>query len=257
MMNGILENVTNEITKEFKAILKDNLVGVYLHGSATMGCFNPEKSDIDVIVVVNRPMSKQTKKELMDCIVNINNMAPQKGLEMSVVLRSNCKPFIYPTPFELHFSPMHLGWYRSNPDDYVEKMNGEDEDLAAHFTVITQRGKCLVGLPIKEVFGEVPMEYYMDSIWNDVCDAESDIIDNSMYLILNLARVLAYKMEKNVLSKKEGGEWALATLPAIYHETVSLALADYEDGNNHEYDCEMLKDYARFMLEKIKQENYS
>ncbi|MBP5186668.1 MAG: nucleotidyltransferase domain-containing protein, partial [Clostridiales bacterium] len=38
-------------------ILKDNLTGIYLHGSAVMGCFNPEKSDIDLIVVVNEPLT--------------------------------------------------------------------------------------------------------------------------------------------------------------------------------------------------------
>ena len=35
-------------------------------------------------------------------------------------------------------------------------MIGADKDLAAHFTVIRARGRCLCGLPIDEVFGEVP-----------------------------------------------------------------------------------------------------
>jgi len=33
-----------------KEILEDSLVGIYLHGSAAMGCFNPAKSDIDLLV---------------------------------------------------------------------------------------------------------------------------------------------------------------------------------------------------------------
>lgn len=33
-----------------KDILGENLVGVYLHGSLAMGCFNPQRSDIDLII---------------------------------------------------------------------------------------------------------------------------------------------------------------------------------------------------------------
>ena len=33
-------------------ILGDNLIGIYLHGSAVMGCYNEKKSDIDLLVVV-------------------------------------------------------------------------------------------------------------------------------------------------------------------------------------------------------------
>ena len=33
-----------------------------------------------------------------------------KGIEMSIVTKTVCNPFVYPTPFELHFSAMHIGW---------------------------------------------------------------------------------------------------------------------------------------------------
>ena len=32
-------------------IFGKDLTGVYLHGSLAMGCFNPQKSDIDLMVV--------------------------------------------------------------------------------------------------------------------------------------------------------------------------------------------------------------
>ena len=36
---------------------------------------------------------------------------------------------------------------------YFSKMNGTDSDLAAHFTIIRKRGKCLYGLPIEQACG--------------------------------------------------------------------------------------------------------
>ena len=245
----------NEILTEFvnrsKDILKENLTGIYLHGSAVMGCYNPKKSDLDLIVVVNNSMTDPEKKEIMDMVVDLNAKGPAKGIEMSIVKREVCKPFVYPTPFELHFSVMHLGWYKDSPDDYISKMNGADSDLAAHFTIIKKRGKCLCGEPIDDVFAEVPQADYMDSIKDDIAEAEDDIIDNTMYITLNLARVLAYKKEEKVLSKKEGGEWALNVVPNEYHDQIKEAMREYETGENVAYDAELAKHYAEYMLKEI------
>jgi streptomycin 3"-adenylyltransferase len=146
---------------------------------------------------------------------------------------------------------MHTGWYRKDPEDYIRKMNGTDKDLAAHFTVIRARGCCLYGLPIPGVFGEVPEQDYLDSIWNDVSGAEEEIMDNPMYLILNLARILAYLKEKKVMSKKEAGEWGLKYLPGQYHSLIRSALQEYEGGEAVRYDREQAGNYAAYMLEQI------
>ncbi|MBQ2031591.1 MAG: nucleotidyltransferase domain-containing protein, partial [Lachnospiraceae bacterium] len=167
--------IAGRFTTESKQILGDNLVGVYLHGSAVMGCFNPEKSDVDLLVVVNEEPTDAVKRTFLDMVVSLDESGSAKGIEMSIVERSVCKPFVYPTPFVLHFSKMHLDWYRSNPEDYIAKMKGTDRDLAAHITVIRARGVCLCGAPIDEVFGEVPKQDYMDSLWYDIADAEEDI----------------------------------------------------------------------------------
>lgn len=41
---NILENITKKAVEQSRNILGDNLVGIYLHGSAVMGCFNPERA---------------------------------------------------------------------------------------------------------------------------------------------------------------------------------------------------------------------
>lgn len=246
-----MDAVIKCFVEKSKEILQDNLVGVYLHGSAVMGCYNPTKSDIDLIVVVKDSMPNTFKKVFMDMVVELNAKGPAKGIEMSIVKQGVCKSFVYPTPFELHFSVAHLEWYGKNPDDYISKMKGEDKDLAAHFTIITHRGKCICGAPIKDVFADVPIKDYVDSIWNDIADAEEDIADDPMYMILNLARVLAYLKDGLVLSKKEGGEWALNNLPGMYHSLIQDAMKEYADGVDITYETNLAKDYARYMVEQI------
>lgn len=245
-------DLINEFVNKTKDVLKDSLAGIYLHGSSVMGCFNPEKSDIDLIIVVDDKMSNTTKKAYMDMVVDLNSYAPAKGIEMSIVRKDFCNPFVYPTPFELHFSAMHLKWYMDNPEDYILKMNGTDKDLAAHFTIIRKRGKCLYGLPIEDVFAVVPKADYMDSIWNDIAEASEEIVENTMYLTLNLARVLAFAKDGLVLSKKEGGEWGLKNVPEEYHSLIENALSEYVSSVVPQYDKELSVKYAEYMLESIR-----
>ena len=252
MLSPQTDTLIKEFVKQSKEILQDNLVGIYLHGSAAMGCFNPQKSDIDLIIVVSRPMSDSVKRAYMDMAVGYNAQGPAKGIEMSIVLREKCNPFIYPTPFELHFSMGHLGWYRADPDDYIRKMNGTDKDLAAHFMIIHKRGKCLYGAPIEEVFAEIPGCNYMDSLWYDIEGAVEEISENTMYLTLNLARVLAYTKEGLVLSKKEGGEWAIRSLPAEYHPLITDALCEYTQNAEPVYDQALARRYAEYVIKQIQ-----
>lgn len=234
-----------------KLILQGNLTGIYLHGSAVMGCFNPDKSDLDLIVVVNRPVCDTVKKDFVDMVVALNDSAPAKGIEMSMVVRDVCNPFVYPTPFELHFSVTHLDWYKSNPEDYIQKMKGTDKDLAAHFTIIRSRGQCLYSTAIDEIFAPVPKDDYMDSIWNDIAEAADEITGNTMYLTLNLARVLAYKEEGLVTSKKEGGDWALKNTPTQFHPLIQDAMTEYAESKIIKYDSELAIQYASYMLNRI------
>lgn len=251
MQQEIPQDLIRSFVRDSARILGDQLVGIYLHGSAAMGCYHPKKSDLDFMIVVKDGMTEEVKRAFMDRIVKLNANGPAKGIEMSIVRQEVCDPFVYPTPFELHFSVMHLGWYLEDPVGYVRKMNGTDKDLAAHFTMIRRRGECLYGAPIKIVFGEVPVRDYIDSLWYDIEGAADEIEKNTMYLTLNLTRMLAYLKEGQILSKQEGGEWGILSLPEKYNPILLEALREYQ-GEEPAYDLELAKEYAQFMLSEIR-----
>lgn len=238
--------------RQSQAIFANKLTGVYLHGSLAMGCFNPQKSDIDIITVVNGEITPAEKRQYMDEIVRLNRYAPAKGIELSVVRRDICAAFAYPTPYELHFSPMHLSRYLADPTEYTANMHGTDYDLAAHFTIILNRGITLCGKPIPCVFGPVDGKYYMDSILRDIADAEAEIMLNPLYVTLNLCRAAAYAQEGLILSKCEGGEWAHGRVPAQYRAIVQSALDEYGGGAPMSADKAQLKDFAKYMLFSVR-----
>ena len=245
-------NLPNAFVCLCREVLADALTGVYLHGSLAMGCFNPVTSDVDLIVVSERAMSRAQKLHMMERLIGLNGRAPAKGIEMSVVLRSFCDPFVYPTPFELHFSPMHLPLYRADPDAYLQQMQGVDPDLAAHFTMIRQRGVTLYGAPAPDVFGPVDAAYYADSIWLDVQSAQEDVCEHPIYTVLNLCRVLAFLQERLYLSKQEGGEWGLRRLHAPHDALVAQALRCYRSGQAMRPDEALARSFARQMLGEIR-----
>ena len=151
-----VEEILSSIVLEYKDILQENLVGIYLHGSLAMGCFNPNYSDIDFLVVVKEEISTQLKRKLVDVLLELSMEGPAKDFEMSVILEEYAQQIKYPTPFVLHYSKAYRDRYLSDPSFICG--NYDDEDLAAHMTIIYHRGRCLFGKPISEVFQSVPKE---------------------------------------------------------------------------------------------------
>ncbi|MCF0147765.1 MAG: DUF4111 domain-containing protein [Clostridium sp.] len=246
-----IQKLLYKLVEDSCCIFKENLIGIYLHGSIAMECFNPMKIDLDILFVVENQITDFQKKKFMDVIVALNDIAPAKGIEMSLVRSKYCKNFTYPTTFDLHFSNMHLNWYKSNPIEYIEKMNGTDHDLAAQFLITKNRGIVLYGKPINDVFGEIPSEAYLDSIKRDIASSQDEVIENSIYIILNLCRVLAYVQDGLVLSKKEGGEWGIKNIDSKYKELIKEALACYTSDKNIVFNKSLALDYCKYMEKKI------
>ncbi|OAS82832.1 MULTISPECIES: aminoglycoside adenylyltransferase domain-containing protein [Metabacillus] len=59
-VNELLEKILFDV----KGILKNTFVGMYLHGSLALGDFDPNRSDIDYLVVTSESLSKEKISEL-------------------------------------------------------------------------------------------------------------------------------------------------------------------------------------------------
>ncbi len=244
--NELLEKVA----EKYKEILGNNLVGIYVHGSLAFGCYNDKVSDIDFIVVVYEPLSVEEKTELIKALTALERYAPEKGFEMSVVLKEHCSEFAYPTPFELHYSAAYRKDALDDSGRFAESMHGADHDLAAHFTVIKEVGYKVCGAEIDEIFGKVPREYFLDSIKRDIADAAEYIGYNPVYYALNLCRVLAFVKTGAVVSKVQGAEWAIENIPPVYAAIASEALSRYNTSEPFPEDMPIAA-FAEYMLNEI------
>ncbi|GGE68036.1 aminoglycoside adenylyltransferase domain-containing protein [Priestia taiwanensis] len=246
--NYYVEKFVDIVTEE----IGNNLIGVYLHGSLAMGCFHEETSDIDLLIIVQEKLSLETNKRVIQQVLELHDKMPNKrGMEFSILLQSTLTNFVYPTPFELHYSDFHREKYRTDETYICGGFN--DVDLAAHVMVTYHRGVTLYGKAIKNVFLPINRELYIQSILFDVENAYKEIIQSPTYFTLNLCRVLFFLREGVVSSKKEGGEWGLNMLLSKYYPLIQHCLHAYKGTiTNNELHQQELMDFAAYMLCEIK-----
>jgi Domain of unknown function (DUF4111)/Nucleotidyltransferase domain len=207
-------------------VLGESLVGVYLHGSLALGCFNPRRSDVDVLAVTRRPMPRGERRRIGEIVLahsGPHGSSPPWPLEISVLSLGDIHPWKYPTPYDFHYSPgAHEdaeGRERDDPDR-------RDADLAAHVTVVRRCGVRLVGDPIERVFPAVPRADYLDSLRRDLSWCRTQA--RPLYAVLSASRIWAAVADPETIHSKEtGAAWALAAAPEPFRPLVAQALAVY------------------------------
>lgn len=256
----------HNISRQLEAIvagtctrLSGSLVGVYLHGSLATGCFNPKRSDIDLLVVISRPLTSLERREFAELILELSRQP--SPVEVSIIRRYDMVPWKYPTPFDFHYSEC---WRESRSNDLIdgswktwESRPLVDEDLAAHIAVMNHRGVALYGPPIPEVFPKVPKQDYLASVLSDVLSPKYGLtgekIQYPVNAILNACRTLAYLRTGNVLSKDEGGNWALDALPEQFSNVIIVALDSYRNRSDDDsLDTAAMACFAEYARNEIE-----
>ncbi|MBU9674492.1 DUF4111 domain-containing protein [Planococcus sp. CP5-4] len=238
-------------------ILEQQPVGVYLHGSLAMGGFNPNRSDIDLIVVTKLPLSSRQKRELVRFL--LERSSKPFPIEISSLTLSQVENWSYPTPYDFHFSEFWRARYEAElRNGTALYLNGEektDVDLAAHFMILKHRGICLAGGPIQETFPSIPQQDYLASIMEDYEECVEKIHEKPMYCTLNLVRVYWYIKEGKICSKQEAGKWGQESLPEQFTELIQQAAEAYRTdrpgGAFVQEDLSAVRDYLRDEIELL------
>jgi len=233
------DTCTNETRRQVQNLLEvlqktegKNLVGLYLHGSLALGCFDPERSDLDLLGVTRQKLEMEARKTLFNALLRLSGTP--HPMEISLLCLDDLRPWRHPTPFDLHYSE---AWRQRIQDDLAGEgwktwgHSGQlDSDLAAHITILHRSGVCLYGTEIGEVFPPIPPTDYAASLLEEVEWEMERWQQDPLNALLSLVRVLAYLKDGLVLSKKEGGDWALKALPAYMQASVWQILAVYQRG---------------------------
>jgi predicted nucleotidyltransferase len=263
-MNSICETCSTEVKnvivhlqKEMTNIMEDDLVGSYLHGSLAMGGFNPKTSDIDILVVTGKPVKVDTKRRLANLFLKESN-SPYP-IEISFLHMGQLKEWHQPCEFDFHYSEFWRSRYEEDllngTSEWIHDDTKTDADLAAHITILHNRGICIAGRPIREVFPEVPRRDYITSIAGDFKDCIENIEEDPIYCSLNMIRVYWYLKEGVISSKQEAGNWSVVHGPEELRMTLQKVKDRY---SNLKEDCTftkeevfMVRDYYSERVEEL------
>lgn len=243
----------------FRRQLGENLTGVYLHGSLATGCFNPLRSDIDILAVTRQKMKLETKLALAQLLLDVSGKpAP---VEVSFLKFGELHPWRHPAVYDFHYSEDWREDFEGGDWKNLNAAAQRDVDLAAHITVLNHRGLCLYGKPAAEVFPAIPEQDFIDSVLADVLSVKYGLSGTfeifPVYVVLNACRTLVFLRNKSVMSKEEGGRWALENLPARFHKIIAVALNEYRHGQNEQSGLrqENLAEFAAFIKAEIERES--
>ena len=233
--------------------LGENLVGVYLHGSLVLGCFNPQRSDVDVVVLIRRPTSGAERRALVPVLLRSSGSkawprTPPYPLEIDVVAEPDVNPWRYPTRFDVHWSESHR---RAELEAGRLMPPGDSVDLAAHVTIVRQAGLALYGPPPADVFPEVPFEDYRDSLLRDLewCREQ----DRKFYSVQSASRIWATLTEGGLQSKATGAAWALERAPARFRQLIEGALALYRaETDDWDFDPDEANAYVDYVTAALR-----
>lgn len=233
-MNAQVERLVDGL----REALGDNLLGVYLHGSLAAGCFNPDQSDIDVLVVTHEVLSEEQRAALAQRLSSLQ-LRPHR-IELHSLSFEQLHPWRHPAPFDFYF--------------YSKASEGTtDPDLAAHISVARSTGVALHGPPPTEVFPPVPRSDYADALLHDLRWTLREHPDD-LYGALSPVRVWAGIADPETIHTKESAaRWALERVPAEHRPTLEHALAIYCGERKEDLNPEAVRALAVFVVARVEE----
>jgi streptomycin 3"-adenylyltransferase len=228
-----------------------DLTGVYLHGSAALGCYGPH-SDVDVIAATGRRSSTAEQRRLADLCLAVSRPTWDEShclLELDVVVAPELRPWRYPPPLDFHYSrSLHGAFERGDPKPWRVD---ESADLAASIAVLHAAGVVLAGAPVEDVFPPVPVADYRAAIVSDLpwCLEHRD--DRRLYAVLSLPRIWAGLTTEIVHSKVTAAEWTLPRLPPELRPVLDHGLAVYRGEAEEAWDDRPVDAFIDYVAARI------
>lgn len=218
-------------------VLGDAVAGVVLHGSLALGDYLPGLSDIDLLVVVDDPL---TPIQLAPLAENGGQERPRVPVhvDLRVVTRQVAAAPTPQPPMEAHLR-INKG---PEPRVRVDGRHPGERDLVIEFSVCRAHGRSILGAPPAELIGEVPDEWVLDVGDAQLADwqAIGEHPPHAQLTVLTACRLWRFAEEGHHFSKDAAGEWALGRDPAL--NVVRNALHQRHTDPTHPIDAAQVHD---------------
>lgn len=193
------------------------LVAAFVHGSLTTDDFVAGRSDIDLLLIVDRELADYQLDRLRD--VSTTVMSEQSSrVDLRVVTQATAT-----APTRMPLIELYVGYRPGAAPEVITR--AAEPDLVVEFSVVRQSGMALVGPEPQSVITEPGADWILEhsdgvlAAWEQLTDDAS----HAELMVLTACRIWRFAIERQHCSKTEAGRWALARDPSL--KAVSQALA--------------------------------
>jgi predicted nucleotidyltransferase len=200
--------LAQEIADSCAELLGDRLVAAILHGSLVLGDYSPASSDVDLLAIVERPLTDDELAALAELVLARGRAA---GIDLRVVTRAAAGEQTESPAMELY-----IGVHHDHEPELLRRIVGE-RDLVAELSMVRAVGRSLVGPDPTAVVAATPAEWvvaYGDEVlerWQQL----TDDAEHAALMVLTGCRIWRFAVEGVHCSKTEAAHWALLQEPAL------------------------------------------
>jgi Domain of unknown function (DUF4111) len=201
-LDPALDAYLGKVAAGLTRLLGPGLVGLYLHGSAALGGWSAERSDVDLLGVVARPLDQRVKRVVAARLLHPALACPaERGLELSLVTAAVAADPPPRPPFELHVTTAP-----PEPASNLGGLGAGDPDLLLYFAVCRRSGLAVTGAAPERVFAEPPRGRLLERAAAELRWALRH--GSFAYRVLNACRAWRLLEDGALCSKVDAGRWA-------------------------------------------------
>lgn len=186
----------------------DAVVAAIVHGSLVFDDFVAGRSDIDLLIVVDVPLSEAGRAAVQASGTRWCDESPHT-IDLRVVTRAAAW-----RPRRMPEMELSIGCHGSG---FAIEPRGVEPDLLVEFSVARGHGQSLIGPEPRFVVGAVPHRWIIEDSdeqlarWESLTDDEQ----HAELMVLTACRMWRFAVEGVHCSKTQAGLWALARDPSL------------------------------------------
>lgn len=242
-----------QVISTAEILFHNQILGIYLYGSATMGGLHPD-SDIDILIITTEEMSDFTREIFTEKLLNISGLVgcrTKRPLEVTVVNQNDITPWHFPPKCEY----MYGEWLREEIEAGKIPQSCYDPDIAILLWQARKSSVALKGAESKKVIPAVPFHEIKKAIQSSLPYLIDSFEGDERNVLLTLARMW-YSLETGEITSKDvAAEWALPKLPEEFFSLLKTAKEAYLGNLSDEWENTGNKAIAlvAFMKQQIEE----
>jgi hypothetical protein len=234
--------------------LGDNLVGVYLGGSLALGDFDPGTSDVDILVVTERPLWDAE----YGAISALHELIPADGnryevpYDVAYIERATLRRF---APGQTHVKighgePLHRAEHR--PNWVLERWTVREHGITVlgpdPKTLIDPIAPAEIREAVREELGE-RLRHWTDGSWprEEIAHRGAQAFE-----VETVCRALYTLANGGLPTKPQAVAWAQKMLPTRWHALIEWARANRGDGTRDEAKVEEAMGFLRWAVSEAE-----